>query len=109
MYAGLAPQDALALYGVITYMDSVEGVFVPDNGMHQMATGLAEALRPCARLTPRRTGKRPTMRSLLQLTLDLFAEAMAPARFIDNQPLDQQNIAEAATETVAKKPSASAT
>lgn len=44
MYAGLAPHDALALYGVITYMDSVEGVFVPENGMHQMATGLAEAL-----------------------------------------------------------------
>jgi phytoene desaturase len=44
MYAGLAPYDALALYGVITYMDSVEGVYVPENGMHQMATGLATAL-----------------------------------------------------------------
>ena len=29
MYAGLAPYEALALYAVITYMDSVEGVFVP--------------------------------------------------------------------------------
>ena len=44
MYAGLAPYEALALYAVITYMDSVEGVFVPEGGMHAMATGLAEAL-----------------------------------------------------------------
>lgn len=44
MYAGLAPYEALALYAVITYMDSVEGVFVPRGGMHQMAAGLAEAV-----------------------------------------------------------------
>lgn len=44
MYAGLAPYQALALYAVITYMDSVEGVFVPEGGMHRMAAGLAEAL-----------------------------------------------------------------
>jgi phytoene desaturase len=44
MYAGLAPYDALALYAVITYMDSVEGVFVPKGGMHAMATGLAAAV-----------------------------------------------------------------
>ena len=44
MYAGLAPYEALALYAVITYMDSVEGVFVPEGGMHAMATGLAEAV-----------------------------------------------------------------
>lgn len=44
MYAGLAPYQALALYAVITYMDSVEGVFVPDGGMHAMATGLADAV-----------------------------------------------------------------
>ena len=44
MYAGLAPYDALALYGVITYMDSVEGVYVPVEGMHAMATGLAAAV-----------------------------------------------------------------
>ena len=42
MYAGLAPYEALALYAVITYMDSVEGVFVPEGGMHRMASGLAE-------------------------------------------------------------------
>ncbi len=44
MYAGLAPYEALALYAVITYMDSVEGVYVPEGGMHAMATGLADAV-----------------------------------------------------------------
>jgi len=44
MYAGLAPYEALALYAVITYMDSVEGVFVPEGGMHMMAKGLADAV-----------------------------------------------------------------
>lgn len=45
MYAGLAPYEALALYAVITYMDSVEGVYVPVGGMHAMASGLAAAVR----------------------------------------------------------------
>ena len=44
MYAGLAPYEALALYAVITYMDSVEGVFVPVGGMHMMGAGLAAAV-----------------------------------------------------------------
>ena len=44
MYAGLAPYEALAVYAVITYMDSVQGVYVPEGGMHQMATGLAAAV-----------------------------------------------------------------
>ncbi|MEM8745676.1 MAG: phytoene desaturase family protein [Actinomycetota bacterium] len=44
MYAGLAPYEALAIYAVITYMDSIQGVFVPEGGMHQMAAGLAEAV-----------------------------------------------------------------
>jgi phytoene desaturase len=43
MYAGLAPYQALALYGVITYMDSVEGVHVPVGGMHALPVGLARA------------------------------------------------------------------
>ena len=43
MYAGLAPYQALALYGVITYMDSVEGVYFPDGGMHALPRGLAAA------------------------------------------------------------------
>src|SRR3954451_16304521 len=43
MYAGLAPRKALALYAVITYMDSVNGVFVPRGGMHAMPTAIAQA------------------------------------------------------------------
>ena len=43
MYAGLSPFDALALYCVITYMDTVEGVFFPEGGVHAIPRGLAEA------------------------------------------------------------------
>jgi phytoene desaturase len=43
MYAGLAPYEALALYGVITYMDAVAGVYVPRGGMHALPTALADA------------------------------------------------------------------
>ncbi len=43
MYAGLAPQQALALYAVITYMDSVRGVSVPVGGMHALPAGIAAA------------------------------------------------------------------
>jgi phytoene desaturase len=44
MYAGLAPAEALSIYAIITYMDSVKGVYVPEGGMHVMATSLAAAL-----------------------------------------------------------------
>ncbi|MEO6570284.1 MAG: phytoene desaturase family protein [Ilumatobacteraceae bacterium] len=43
MYAGVAPHEALAIYSVITYMDSIVGVCMPRGGVHAMATGLAEA------------------------------------------------------------------
>jgi phytoene desaturase len=43
MYAGMAPMEALAVYCVITYMDSVEGVYFPDGGMHAIASGMAAA------------------------------------------------------------------
>jgi phytoene desaturase len=43
MYAGLSPFDALAIYGVITYMDTVEGVYFPEGGMHAVGEGLATA------------------------------------------------------------------
>lgn len=42
MYAGLSPYDALALYAVIAYMDSVAGVFVPIGGMHAVPRALAD-------------------------------------------------------------------
>ena len=43
MYAGLSPFEALAIYCVITYMDTVEGVFFPEGGIHTIACGLAAA------------------------------------------------------------------
>ncbi|MBU6347973.1 MAG: phytoene desaturase [Actinomycetales bacterium] len=43
MYAGLSPYDALAIYAVIAYMDSVAGVFFPKGGMHALPTAMAAA------------------------------------------------------------------
>jgi len=43
LYAGVAPYQALALYGVITYMDTVNGVVVPDGGMHALPLAMARA------------------------------------------------------------------
>jgi phytoene desaturase len=43
MYAGLSPYDALALYAVIAYMDSVAGVYFPKGGMHAVPRALAGA------------------------------------------------------------------
>jgi phytoene desaturase len=43
MYAGLAPQDALAIYAVISYMDTVAGVYFPEGGMHAIPRALADA------------------------------------------------------------------
>jgi len=43
MYAGLSPYDALAIYAVIAYMDSVAGVFFPEGGMHAVPVALAGA------------------------------------------------------------------
>ncbi|MSZ00457.1 MAG: phytoene desaturase, partial [Actinobacteria bacterium] len=41
MYAGVSPQQALAIYAVIAYMDSVNGVFFPKGGMHAVPRALA--------------------------------------------------------------------
>ena len=43
MYVGLSPYDALAIYAVIAYMDSVGGVFFPRGGMHAVPRALAGA------------------------------------------------------------------
>jgi len=43
MYAGLSPYDALAIYAVIAYMDSVAGVFFPRGGMHSVPKAMAAA------------------------------------------------------------------
>jgi phytoene desaturase len=58
MYAGLSPARALALYSVITYMDTVAGVYFPEGGMHAVPRALAAAaekhgvrIRYCAEVT----------------------------------------------------------
>jgi phytoene desaturase len=43
LYAGLAPARARAIYGVISYLDSVAGVWFPRGGMYQVALALAGA------------------------------------------------------------------
>ena len=43
LYAGLAPHQALAIQTVVTHTDT-NGVFVPEGGMHSIATSLALAV-----------------------------------------------------------------
>ena len=43
MYAGLSPYNALALYAVIAYMDSVAGVFFPSGGLSAVPHAMAAA------------------------------------------------------------------
>ncbi|MEU7652468.1 phytoene desaturase family protein [Micromonospora taraxaci] len=43
MYAGLAPHDALAIYTVIAYLDSVAGVYFPRGGIHAVSRAMAGA------------------------------------------------------------------
>jgi phytoene desaturase len=43
MYAGLSPYEALAIYAVISYMDSVAGVWFPRGGMHALPEAMAAA------------------------------------------------------------------
>jgi phytoene desaturase len=43
LYAGVAPQRALALYAVIAYLDSVAGVHFPRGGMHAVPQAMASA------------------------------------------------------------------
>jgi phytoene desaturase len=42
LYAGVAPAQALALYAVISYLDTVQGVYFPEGGMHALPRALAE-------------------------------------------------------------------
>ncbi len=43
MYAGMSPFDALAIYAVIAYMDSVAGVYFPKGGMQAVPQAMADA------------------------------------------------------------------
>jgi phytoene desaturase len=45
LYAGLAPQQALAVYAVIAYMDAINGVVHVDGGVHALACALETAAR----------------------------------------------------------------
>ena len=43
LYAGVAPRNALAVYAVIAYMDTVAGVFFPRGGVRALPDALAAA------------------------------------------------------------------
>jgi phytoene desaturase len=43
MYAGVAPHQALALYAVISYLDTVAGVYFPRGGIHAAPRAMAAA------------------------------------------------------------------
>ena len=43
LYAGVAPAQALAAYAVISYMDTVAGVWFPKGGMHALPRAMADA------------------------------------------------------------------
>ncbi len=43
LYAGVAPQRALAVYGVISYMDTIAGVFFPRGGVRALPDALTAA------------------------------------------------------------------
>ncbi|MFD4675447.1 phytoene desaturase family protein [Lentzea sp. NPDC058450] len=43
LYAGVPPQQALAAYAVIAYMDTIAGVYYPRGGMHAVPEALAAA------------------------------------------------------------------
>jgi phytoene desaturase len=43
LYAGLAPAEALAVFNIITYMDSIAGVYFPVGGISAVAKALAVA------------------------------------------------------------------
>ncbi|MBV9312775.1 MAG: phytoene desaturase [Pseudonocardia sp.] len=43
LYAGVSPLSALAVYGVIAYMDTVAGVWFPRGGMRALPSALADA------------------------------------------------------------------
>lgn len=43
LYAGMAPAEALAVYGAIPYMDTALGVYFPRGGMRAIAEAMAQA------------------------------------------------------------------
>ncbi|WP_081715334.1 MULTISPECIES: phytoene desaturase family protein [Actinoalloteichus] len=47
LYAGVQPRQALAVYGVIGYMDTVAGVYFPRGGMWQVPRRYAQVAAEC--------------------------------------------------------------
>jgi len=47
MYAGMSPYQALGIYAVIAYMDTVAGVYFPAGGMFSVSTALAGLAARC--------------------------------------------------------------
>jgi len=47
MYAGMSPYEALGVYAVIAYMDSVAGVYFPAGGIHAVSRALADLAVRC--------------------------------------------------------------
>lgn len=76
LYAGLPPKDALAVYAVITYMDSVEGVWFPEGGMGRLPAGMAQA----AEAAGVRFRYDAPVASLLRDAASAPAQAPAPAQ-----------------------------
>lgn len=44
LYAGLSPTEALGVYAVITHMDTMSGVYLPEGGMGAIPAGMAEVV-----------------------------------------------------------------
>lgn len=44
LYAGLSPAKALGVYAVITYMDTIRGVWLPEGGMGALPAAMAEVV-----------------------------------------------------------------
>ena len=47
MYAGMSPYEALGVYAVIAYMDTVAGVYFPAGGIHAVSRALASLAVRC--------------------------------------------------------------
>lgn len=45
LYAGLSPTEALGVYAVITHMDTMRGVYLPEGGMGAIPAGMAEVVQ----------------------------------------------------------------
>ncbi len=96
LYAGLAPHEALAIYAVITYMDSVGGVFAPRGGMSAVPTALADAAAaagvtfsydtPVARVERRPSGAVAGVRLVdgTRIAADVVVSDAAPASLYRN-------------------------